>query len=282
VTVASNSRLGGIGSALMALSGIGTVLTILSSALPDLRLNEALVFAGVSGLIGVVGFVGIILFVVSMFGLSRDYREHGIFNNMMYGGIAFVVTAAIGGLILGISIVIQLINSGTAGSGTTIPAAVSQPLLSGFISVGVTPVFGVAAVVFALFFMRSLKALSEKSSVSLFKITSNALLAIAITVASIDLACTALFLSTSFSSNDALLAIRAGSLLQYVIWGLLSTSFFRIIPPATPEPTTPNYTAPIYVAPSPTQVKFCQHCGAQNLKDSQFCIRCGQKLITIE
>jgi uncharacterized membrane protein len=271
--------LGLIGSLLMVVSGAGSVLTVAGNASSSTDTINLLVLGVFGGLLGLAGFVGIIIFLISLFGLSRDYQEHGIFNNILYGAVAFIATAALVGVIIGIMALLFSISDLNPNLSPNPVSAVSiadtPSLTSNLLSVSEPLITGLAAVMFAVFFIRSLNLLAEKSGVPLFKTTAKVLLASAITIAIIDLVGAVLVLNTSLSQTNFTIITGSVGLLQYVVWGLLAASFFRIVPPP-PEP------APIYTPPAPVRVKYCHRCGAQNQMASQYCIKCGQKLATIE
>ncbi|MCW4025623.1 MAG: DUF996 domain-containing protein [Candidatus Bathyarchaeota archaeon] len=280
MTVASNRMLGMVGSLLMVVSGAGSVLTVAGNAASAVGTINWLVLGVFGGLLGLAGFVGIILFLVSMFGLSRDYKEHGIFNNILYGAIAFIATAAIVGVIIGITALLfsasELNPNLTPNPVSVVSIADTPSFTSELLSVSEPVIAGLATVMFAVFFIRSLNVLAEKSGVALFKTTAKVLLASAITIAVIDIVAAILVLNTSFSQTNFTIVTGLVGLLQYVVWGLLAASFFRIVPPP-PEPE------PLYTPPAPAvEVKYCHRCGAQNQLASQYCIKCGQKLATIE
>ncbi len=277
VTVASNRMLGMIGAILMVVSCAGSVVTLADNVVSATGIIQGIVLGISGGVFGLSGFVGIILFLISMFGLSRDYHEHNIFNNILYGAIAFIATAAVVGAIMGIMILSLSIPSANPNPISTVAAVADTSLTSDLVAVSQPIIGGVAAVAFVMFFMRSLKLLAEKTSVPFFELTSKAVLAVAAIIAAVNVLCAILVLGTSFSLTNFTVATSLIALLQYVIWGMLAVSFFRIIP-KDPEPAPTITTA----APAPPQLKYCHRCGAANQMTSQYCIKCGQKLATIE
>ena len=91
--------LGGVGACLTLLGAISTVLSLVRYAFPNFAAAD-LAFSSVSGVVGLLAFVGFILFFVAMYGFSKDYSEHKIFDYILYGLIIAIVAAVIAAIIM--------------------------------------------------------------------------------------------------------------------------------------------------------------------------------------
>jgi uncharacterized membrane protein len=279
MTVASNRTLCGAGSSLMALGFIGVLLSMLRNVFSSSALSIIVTFGVFDFLVGAVAFVGFILFFVGMYGLSKDYNAPGIFNNVIFGFIAALVTAVIVGIIVVIVIVAGAFSTSSSGSTNPLVSTVqnSSPQFPSIELIS-TPILNLAQVALVFFFMRAFNVVSNKTDVPLFKISAKLLLGSTALMAAVSVSF-ALFTNYGiFTLTNYFVVTETVSLIQYAAWGMLAMAFFRIVPPATPQPVMPPaYSMP----PTPTltpQVRYCTHCGAPNQVDSQFCTKCGQKL----
>jgi uncharacterized membrane protein len=273
VNIRGNRTLGGVGAALTVVGAVSSVLSIFGYSTPTTLVNLGLL--GVSALVGIIGFLGFILFLVSMYGFSRDYNDHRIFNFIIYGILFTIVAAAV--------VVVILLAFVFANLGNIIPSLSPNPSSSD-INSALTPYFapftgiiGFVGLINIIFTVRAFNLIAQKTVVSMFKTGAKVLLAGGILTVVLGIVFAAFALSglTTFD-NFALIAIP-GALIQYVAWALLAIAFFRIqAPPAQTFTPSTSYTPPV----TQGQVKYCTHCGAQNQVDSTYCVRCGQKLET--
>ena len=75
MTIQTNRTLGGIGAIFSVLGIVSTVSSVFLYGYPtSTAVNLSL--ALVSGVVGLFSFVGFILFLIAMYGFSRDYNEH--------------------------------------------------------------------------------------------------------------------------------------------------------------------------------------------------------------
>src|SRR5665647_2341631 len=148
-------------------------------------IGAILLFIGVIPLvqyIWVIGLVGVVLVLVALHGFANYYRERGIFRNAIYG----VAVAVVGGIIAGIlALAVVLSNlkdlvtqlypgwngdwstlQGMTPNTTNIDPSAIFPLIGGLLVVLV--IVWVFAIIAAFFIWRSLKQVSNKSSVGLF------------------------------------------------------------------------------------------------------------------
>lgn len=209
MTLESSKTLGGIGALLMLISP----------------------FSGfVAGTFGsILGLIGIILVLIAMKGLADHYSDSGIFNNTLYGAIltiigvvVFMATIVVGAVDLLADLDLDLTTLSTDPS--AISATDWQELINFdviwdylvILLVGLV-VFFIFIVVSAIFYRKSLNALSEKTGVGLFGTTGLILLIGAV-----------------------LTIIGIGFLLLWVALLLLTIAFFSIrtetVPPPPPSP----------------------------------------------
>lgn len=146
------------------LGEIGTLLMVLS---PFIGAYSA-----------VPGLVGFVLLVVAFNGLADYYKDRSIFNNALYGGLIFIAGAAIAVLVVVVAAAGMLSALGLPMSSWSNPTAwqsidwqsVNWTALAPFIGaiVGALVILVAFAVVAALLIRKSLKALAQKSGITLF------------------------------------------------------------------------------------------------------------------
>ena len=280
MTVASNRMLGGIGSLLMTSGVVGALFGLADLFIP----NPALSLYGAVTLFGALFdfliFIGFILFFIGMYGLSRDYNEQGIFNNVIYSIISAVIMIVLTGVVLVFAIVLNSINN--AGSSSTNPIVSTVEYASSGqmppTQLLATPLVSIATIVMAIFLMRAFNQLSIKTEVSLFKTGGKILLYTSILTFAFVTIFAFIVYYGPFSLHNYSIVTQLAGLVQYIAWATLTIAFSRIKPPPTPLPVSPpSYFAPTTPITQP-QIKYCTRCGAPNQMDSQYCIRCGQKL----
>ena len=270
LTIESNRTMGGV-SAILILIGIISQLTSLFQATFPNSIAIA-IFSGIGGIFSVLSFVGLILFIIAMYGFSKDYREPKIFSNILNGLIITIIAAIIVGAIFVIAVLFNLANLfPNLGSSASSSSQISSSLSKLFSEA--LPFFSLVGVIWIAFNVLSLNLLADKSRVSLFKIGAKVLLAGAL----VNVVLAIIFAVVGFyiviSTNVLLALLVVGGLVQDIAWLLLALAFFRIQSPTLPvSGVTPN------VAPASVQVKYCPNCGAPNLPDASYCTRCGQKI----
>jgi uncharacterized membrane protein len=227
--------------------------------------------AVIRGVVGLFGFVGFILFLISMYGFSRDYNEQIILNYILYGFLCNIVASIIA---VAIVVVIFLFNLSTIfpnlNQTTTTPSQVSTSMLT-----SISPflaVFSFVGVIWVVFNVLAFRLLAEKSGVPLFRTGASVLLAGAVVNVGVGILLGLLMYGGSIDYQTFLLAAIPGGLMQDVAWVLLAMSFFRIkVPPFQPISLSS-------VATAAGQIMYCQNCGTPNQMGAVFCSRCGQKL----
>jgi uncharacterized membrane protein/ribosomal protein L40E len=271
LAIESNRTLGGISACLFLIGIISQITSLFQITFPK-SIGIALL-SGIGGIFSVLSFVGLILFLIAMYGFSKDYKEPKIFSNILNGLIFTIVAAFVAVLILVAIVLLNLTNlfpnvGSSAASSTQIPSSISKILSEAL------PVLSIVGIIWIAFNVLSLNLLGDKSKVSLFKTGAKVLLAGAIlnVVIAIIFAIVGFYVSISFNTLLALLFV--GGLVQDAAWLLLAMAYFRIHAPTTSMPTITTQN----VKPTSAQVKYCDKCGAPNQLDAIYCTRCGQKL----
>ena len=270
MTIQTNRTLGGLGAVFSVLGVVSNISSVFLYGYPTSS-GVNMLLALVSGVVGLFAFVGFILFLIAMYGFSRDYNEHRIFNYLLYGFLGTIVAAVIAGIVV---VVIVLSNLATIipnlNPSTTTPSQVSTSMLtsmSPFLAV-----FSFVGVIWVVFNVLAFRLLGEKSGVPLFRNGALFLLAGAVVNVGVGILFALLVYWGLIDYNTFLLAAIPGGLVQNIAWVLLAMAFFRIkVPPAQP-------ISPSIAVPAAEYMIFCPNCGTPNQADAVFCSRCGQKL----
>jgi uncharacterized membrane protein len=257
-----NRTLGGLGA---IFSLLGVISTISSLFLYNSTSTPAnMLLALVTGVVGLFSFVGFILFLIAMYGFSKDYNDNRIFNYLIYGFVGTFIAAVLIGII---GLVVLLLYFGTIFP----PIGLSTASNPGFQS-PITAVFSLAGLIWILFNVKAFRLLGAKSGVPLFRTAAFILLSGAIVSSGLALVFASLTFSVSMNYNTFLLVGIPGGVIQDIAWLLIAKAFFQI-----KVPTTETHSSS-YVSPVSTQVKYCSYCGTSNQLDGAYCTRCGQKL----
>ncbi len=130
----------------------------------------------------VIGLVGVILVLVALHNFANIYRESGIFSNAMYG-VAIAIVGGIVAAVLAFAVILSNLKDlitqiypgwngnwaslqGVTPNTSNIDPTAIFPLIGGILVVLV--VVWIFAIISAFFVWRSLKQVSNKSSVGLF------------------------------------------------------------------------------------------------------------------
>ena len=220
------------------LGGVGALLTAVGSFVPF------------TGPIGIVSIVGIILLLISLKGLSEEFKEPAIWRNSLNGFI-FGIVAIIAAIVVAFIFIAAVFSFRTF-----------TPLSVGFgafaVLVGIVGfiIMFVFYILFATYFRRAFDIIEQKTGERMFH-TGGLLLLI----------------------GAVLTIILVGFVLLFVAWILLAVAFFSMRPPTQPAPaySTP-YNGPSTSMPPSGQSKYCPYCGAENKLEATFCTRCGRRL----
>jgi uncharacterized membrane protein len=196
------------------------------------------------GATGIITIIGFILFLITMYELSRYYNEPGIFKNIIYALITGIV-----GVVVIVAIVVALAFV-TFGNGLAAPSASSLGLSFIGLLIGVTIGSIVVAIVSAIFVMRAFNKLGDKSDVH------------------------------SFNTAGILILIGAiipvvGSIISWIGMIFVLSGFFSLKP--KPEVTSAYSSTPNSPSVNQNVIK-CPQCGAENSINAEFCWSCGKQL----
>lgn len=271
MAIESNRTLGGVAAIFMLIGVVSQASTLFGYVFP--RSTGTILLSGIGALFGLLSFVGFLLFLVAMYGFSKDYQDHRIFSYLLYGIIITIVAAVIA---IAILVIVVLFNVASLFPGLSSSAPSSGQITSEMSKIfgWVFPLFGLIGVIWIAFNVKAFNLLSDKSKVTLFRTGAKVLIAGALVniVIAIIFAVVSSYVSVSFNTLLALLTI--GGLVQDVAWALLAMAYFRIQVPAVPV----QAPGPINIPSVSGQVKYCTYCGAPNPLDGIYCTRCGQKL----
>ena len=128
MTIESNRTTGGVAASMFALGILSSAVSLIHYALPNSTASN-LAFTSISAIFGLIGVVAFILFLVAMYGFSRDYGEHGIFSNIIFGVVAVIV--------VGVIAVIVTVFVVLANLGSIIPSVTSSPASSSSVTTSV-------------------------------------------------------------------------------------------------------------------------------------------------
>jgi len=234
---------------------IGVVALIFSIiATATTRISTGVVAPSFFGLsFGLMGFLialafisiaGFILFMVAMHRLSNYYSEPGIFKNVLYAFILYLI----GGVVLiGVYAAFILSAIGSipqTGNFPTPTNFIAQLWITYVVAILVAVVFGI---VNGLLYMRAFNKLGEKSGVDNFK-TAGILYIIGVII----------------------------PVIGWIAWIFAYLGFRKLKPSAALTPTVSYPTQP--PPSSAMQTKRCPYCGAENSADALYCSSCGKPL----
>lgn len=279
MTIESNRKLGGIGAIFTIVGAASTALTVtqyssmLTTTAAERLSNFGLLAA--SSAVSMVSLVGVILFLIAMYGFSKDYQQPKIFNYILYGLIITIVAAIIVGVIwfvLTLANLFSLIPTLVPSTPTQIPSSQIQELITPYAA---TLMAGMSLVmlVWIGYFYKALNLLAEKSKVQLFSSAAKIFVLGAVITVGVSFTFAALSANGTVDYTTTVLASIPGATVQYVAWAIVAKGFFSIKVP--PQEATQTY-APTWTTNS--TVRYCMHCGAPNQADSAYCTRCGQKM----
>ncbi len=261
MTVGSNKTLGFVGALLMVLGSVSQFLSLEQVFYPLGNLG----FSGFGALFSVLGFVGLILFIIAMYGLSKDYGDSSIFNNVLYGLLSSII-GAVATAGLAVFLVFSQLSSIFSGfNPTDFSSAAMSEIVRNFIGY-LLPIFVVGTIVAliqALFYMR------------LFNTAGRLLIAGA--ALGVAMACVGvlLVLAASVPSYIIIYMPLVGGVVSFVAWILVTKAFHSIKVPVEEKQL---WRSPQAYAPAGGQVRYCPYCGAQNRAEAAFCKQCGKKL----
>jgi uncharacterized membrane protein len=96
MTVQGNKTLGALGACLVLTGVASTVISIVQQVSGS---TVSIVGLGLTAAVGLLAFVGYILFLVAMYGFSKDYTERRIFTDIIFG----ILIAIVSGVVIGVA-----------------------------------------------------------------------------------------------------------------------------------------------------------------------------------
>ena len=267
MAVSTNNQLAFVGALLTI---VGLAYSLLTFGFNTFPFSSAPVFGLSLGLfLAPLSIIGFILFLLAMYGFSRDYQDSAIFNYILYG---LIITIVVGIILVGVvlAFVFSSLRSIIETPGFT--AEFSQNFLRDFLPVFLGASF--LGLVSPIFHMLAFNRLAGKSGVRLFRTVGLlGVAAAAVTVAFWFLGA-ALFYMGVLAIGDIFMFSVVGSVVSLVSW-ILAAKAFRSIP----MPTSQTYgTSPPPPPPSGGSVEYCPYCGTANALDAEYCVNCGKKL----
>jgi uncharacterized membrane protein len=273
MAIESNRTLGFVGVLLSAIGFIGGFFSL------GQVFNELSSLSAFQILFGVIGFVGAILFLVAMYGFSKDYRDSGIFNNVLYGFLSAIIGGAVSGVLMSVIVFMNI------GKLVTTLNPIS-PFQIGSMSNFYQEIIGyllpvliascVIALVQAIFYQHAFKKLAGKSEVRTFQ-TVGLLIVVAavLNIIATSVAGLLVFVA-SLSASAALVMPVVGGTVSLVAWILAANAFLSIKKPASP--LLPPLPLPTYPSEGGQLKRFCPSCGAENKFSAVYCAQCGKRL----
>ncbi len=238
VTIQSNRTLGLLGACFTLVGAVSTALSLFRYLYPT-SLAADLAVSAVAGAVGVLAFVGFILFLVAMYGFSRDYCERRIFNYVLYGLLIGIV-AAIVAVIVMIAYFLVYFASILPSSASSMPSSsqiqsLLMPYFASFLAV-----FGFIALINIVLDVLAFNLLGGKSGVPMFRTAAKVLLAGGLLMA-VSGVVFGVFAYVNLITYDQLsLMVLPGAVVQEIAWLLLAVAFFRIQPPPAQAAVPPT------------------------------------------
>jgi len=216
LTIEASKNLGGVGAILMFIGVFPYINTF-----------------------GIIELIGAILILVGLHGFAGHYNEPGIFNNAIYGFIVAII-GGIAAIAIGIAIILPNITSllqkiypAWNGNLGTLSQFTSQtPITTNITTSDILPFISAAIVVFiivwvfaiiaAIFFRRSLKLVSNKTTVGLFS-TAGLLLII---------------------GAGLIIVVGLGLILMWIATLILAIAFFTMKPRIQEQPMITTASPP--------------------------------------
>jgi uncharacterized membrane protein len=282
MAISTNKQLGFVASLLTVLSLIYSFLTIPQSVYPFTSVSPLNFTAGL--FFAPLGIIGFILFLIAMYGFSKDYQDNAIFNYVLYGFIASIIIA---GLVFAIVVFLLFSTLGsTLLSSATSPSSAQflQNFLESFLPYFlIMPIIGLIPAFFNMF---AFKRLANKSDVRLFS-TVGLLGVVAAVVAIVFwFVGVSLFYAGSLSISHVFTLSVASSVVSLVAWTLAIKAYNSIRVPtsqiyssaALRQHLLRDRLSIVQIAESPTRWTQSSACAAGRNSDRSGVQTHGQEL----
>jgi len=196
------------------LGGVGALLVVIGG----------LAFFG-SPYAGLLDLIGVILMLIAMKGFADNYKESGIFNNVLYGFILTIIGVIVAAAIAVVTILSTLVDLGIdfanpSGWVTQFPELLTTNMdalfniITGIVAAGI--VVFIFAIVSAILYRKSLGLLASKTAVGMFS-TAGLLLLI----------------------GAVLTIVLIGFILIWIAFILIAVAFFSVRPQVSQQPAAP-------------------------------------------
>ncbi len=276
MAIESNRTLGMLGAGLTLFGLLGIILNVaeyLGGSFGSISLNLGIL--GLSGVASLATLTGFILFMVAMYGFSRDYGEKRIFGHLFRGLLLTIVLAVIIVACWIAFIILATFNSIATIAPTEPTTTAFQSIIAPYTST-LTVAVSFTALIWIYYNYKAFNLLSEKSEVNYFRTAAKMFVLGAIITVALNL--TLLALSATGIADLTMIALVStpGAIVQYLGWAFATKGYHSIKPPRQTSQTFTNQQT--YASQTQT-VRYCIHCGSPNLSDSAYCTQCGQKLI---
>ncbi len=255
--MSTNKYIGFVASLLTVFSLIYTLSTAPQLGIPSanaspLSFTVGLIFAPLS-------IIGFILFLVAMYGFSKDYQDDAIFNYVLYGFIASIIVA---GILIALSFIFLFPNIASTLFSNSPPGSGSAQFMLDFIE-GFLPFYIVGSFISlipATLNMFAFRRLSKMSEVQLFRTVGLlGLVAAAVNIVSWFLGA-ALFYSGTITIYNIFTLSISSSVISLVAWILAAKAYYSVnVVIAQTQVTQPSQSQ----NPSALQVKYCSNCRRQ-------------------
>lgn len=237
-----------------------------------------MIIGGLAGRFSAILFlVGLALLILAFHGLADLYQDRSIFNNMIFGGIVFVVGVVVAIVIFVVTAVGLMTKLGLPSSGWSDPTVWRSVNWNTVDWNSLVPYIAAVAVALLILFVftvfaavlirRSLKSLAEKSGTHLFATSGTVLMVGAV-----------------------LTIILIGFIIIWIALVLLLVAFIELKQGPAPQQYGQAYP-PQYQPQQPQQYQqqptppqqpqgqnFCPSCGTAIPPGTSFCPSCGRKV----
>ena len=198
------------------LGGVGALLVVIGG----------LAFFG-SPYAGLLDLIGIILILIAMKGFADNYKESGIFNNVLYGFILTIIGLIVAAAVAFVTVLAALTDLGIdfanpSGWVTQFPELLTTNLdallkiIGGILAAGI--IVFIFAIVSAIFYRKSLGLLASKTGVGMFS-TAGLLLLIGAVLT---------------------MALGLGFILIWIAFILIAVAFFSVRRETSQQPAAPQ------------------------------------------
>lgn len=176
---------------------------------------------------GLLDLIGIILILIAMKGFADNYKESGIFNNVLYGFILTIIGLIVAVAVAFVTILAALADLGLdfanlSGWVTQLPELLTTSMdalfkiIGGILAAGI--IVFIFAIVSAIFYRKSLGLLASKTGVGMFS-TAGLLLLIGAVLT---------------------IALGLGFILIWIAFILIAVAFFSVRREASQQPAAPQ------------------------------------------